>query len=94
MTDRDTGSWRMLAGLLADSHLTPFELLPARITAHARAAGLGDVRIYLGDLQRRVLRLLTGGGPGADHDDEPPEPELTVEGWWPGGRTSTASSCP
>ncbi|MER5294493.1 PP2C family protein-serine/threonine phosphatase [Streptomyces pharetrae] len=70
----------MLAGLLADSHLTPFELLPARITAHARAAGLGDVRIYLGDLQRRVLRLLTGGGPGADHDDEPPEPELTVEG--------------
>ncbi|CAM5692438.1 Stage II sporulation E family protein OS=Streptomyces glaucescens OX=1907 GN=SGLAU_29455 PE=4 SV=1 [Streptomyces glaucescens] len=70
----------MLAGLLADSHLTPFELLPARITAHARAAGLGDVRIHLGDLQRRVLRLLTGGGPGAGHDEESPEWELTVEG--------------
>ncbi|WP_052414159.1 PP2C family protein-serine/threonine phosphatase [Streptomyces glaucescens] len=70
----------MLAGLLADSHLTPFEALPARINARARAVGFDDVRIYLGDLQRRVLRLLTGSGPGTGPGGEPPDRELTVEG--------------
>lgn len=68
----------MLAGLLADSHLTPFELLPARVNEHAAAAGLSDVRIYLGDLQRDVLRLLTGDGPDDAQDGE--WRELTVDG--------------
>ncbi len=80
MTDRDESSRRMLAGLLAESHLTPFELLPSRVAAHARAAGLSDVRIYLGDLQRDVLRLLTGRGPDAGGGGTPYERELTVDG--------------
>ncbi|MFD4540152.1 hypothetical protein [Streptomyces bauhiniae] len=46
--------------MLAASHLMPLELLPAAVTEHAAAAGFSRVLIYLGDLQRDLLRLLTG----------------------------------
>ncbi|MFJ7151521.1 PP2C family protein-serine/threonine phosphatase [Streptomyces sp. NPDC100445] len=70
----------MLAGLLTESHLTPFELLPSRVADHAARAGFHDVRIYLGDLQRNVLRLLTGKGTDAAADPPGDSGELTVEG--------------
>ncbi|MEU9554373.1 PP2C family protein-serine/threonine phosphatase [Streptomyces fumanus] len=76
--DRDVGGGRMLAGLLADSHLMPLELLPTRTTEHARAAGFSQVLIYLGDLQRRALRLLTGEG--LDAGQGPCAHELSMEG--------------
>jgi anti-anti-sigma factor len=52
----------MLGELLAASHLMPAELLPVRAAQYAEAAGFTKVLIYIGDLQRRVLRLLTGEG--------------------------------
>ncbi|MFB0614710.1 PP2C family protein-serine/threonine phosphatase [Streptomyces sp. AGS-58] len=70
----------MLAGLLAESHLMPFERLPSRVVDHAARAGFGDVRIYLGDLQRDVLRLLTGNGGDAARGAPEDTGELTVEG--------------
>ncbi|CAL9392765.1 hypothetical protein SUDANB6_01296 [Streptomyces sp. enrichment culture] len=78
--DRDAGGRRMLAGLLAASHLTPLELLPARTAEHAQAAGFSQVLIYLGDLQRRVLRLLTGRGLDAGREAGGEDAELKVEG--------------
>jgi hypothetical protein len=78
--ERDAGGRRLLAGLLADSHVMPLELLPAKTAEHARAAGFSQVLIYLGDLQRRVLRLLTGGGPDAGQGAGDEDAELSVEG--------------
>ncbi|GAA2497290.1 PP2C family protein-serine/threonine phosphatase [Streptomyces gobitricini] len=70
----------MLEGLLAASHLMPLELLPARIAEHATAAGFPEVLIYVGDLQRRALRLLTGQGLDAGRAPEGAEAELKIEG--------------
>ncbi|MDO0925306.1 PP2C family protein-serine/threonine phosphatase [Streptomyces sp. TG1A-8] len=83
--DRDAGGRRMLAGLLAASHLMPLELLPARTAEHAQAAGFSQVLIYLGDLQCRVLRLLTGKGPDAGQETGGEDAELKMEGT-PAGR--------
>ncbi|MFF7857855.1 SpoIIE family protein phosphatase [Streptomyces sp. NPDC007904] len=52
------GGRAMLDGLLAASHLMPVELLPAKTTECARAAGFQQVLIYLADLQRTALYLL------------------------------------
>ncbi|MFV0131458.1 PP2C family protein-serine/threonine phosphatase [Streptomyces sp. HMX112] len=78
--ERDAGGRRMLGGLLAASHLMPLELLPGKTAEHARAAGFSEVRIYLGDLQRRVLRLLTGLGPDAGGGADGEDGELAMEG--------------
>ncbi|GHH51464.1 PP2C family protein-serine/threonine phosphatase [Streptomyces candidus] len=74
----------MLEGLLAASHLMPLELLPARVAEHAAAAGLSEVLIYVGDLQRNVLRLLTGHGEDAGQAADGEEAELRIEGTLPG----------
>ncbi|MEU0005682.1 PP2C family protein-serine/threonine phosphatase [Streptomyces sp. NPDC006314] len=74
------GGREMLAGLLAASHLMPVEMLPAKASACARAAGFRQVLIYLADLQRNTLRLLMGEG-ATDHEAEA---ELQVEGTVPG----------
>lgn len=97
--DRDRLSHRMLAGLLADSHLMPLEGLPAKIAEHAEPAGLAHVTIYLADLQRHVLRNLAEEGAGEcrqrNHSSE-----LRIEGTVPGrafqyGRLlAAASACP
>ncbi|RSS34368.1 PP2C family protein-serine/threonine phosphatase [Streptomyces sp. WAC08241] len=70
----------MLAGLLAASHLMPLELLPSTVTEHTRTVGFTQVLIYLGDLQRDVLRLLTGRGLDAGQDTAGEEAELKIEG--------------
>ncbi|WP_228973134.1 PP2C family protein-serine/threonine phosphatase [Streptomyces sp. DH12] len=77
---RDADGRRMLAGLLGASHLMPLELLPSRTVEHAAAVGFTDVLIYLGDLQREVLRLLTGEGLDAGGGAVGEESELKVEG--------------
>ncbi|MEV5829591.1 PP2C family protein-serine/threonine phosphatase [Spirillospora sp. NPDC052242] len=53
------GDERMLADLLAASHLTSLKQLPDVVSRYADAAGLHDMRIYMVDLQQGVLRLLT-----------------------------------
>ncbi|MFJ8697013.1 PP2C family protein-serine/threonine phosphatase [Streptomyces roseolilacinus] len=78
--DRDAGGRRMLAGLLAASHLMPLESLPAKTAEYARAAGFSQVLIYLGDLQRNVLRLLTGKGLDAGQETGGEDAELKMEG--------------
>ncbi|WP_225860523.1 PP2C family protein-serine/threonine phosphatase [Streptomyces triticiradicis] len=80
MTRRDGEMLRMLTGLLVTSHVMSFEQLPSRVAEHAAAAGFDDVRIYLGDLQRDVLRLLTGKGPAAARDTGEVPTEIPVEG--------------
>ncbi|MFF8971322.1 PP2C family protein-serine/threonine phosphatase [Streptomyces sp. NPDC014995] len=70
----------MLTGLLAESHVMSFECLPARVAEHAATAGFSDVLIYLGDLQRDVLRLLTGRGLDAAEGAPQDKAELSVEG--------------
>ncbi|BCM64896.1 hypothetical protein EASAB2608_00230 [Streptomyces sp. EAS-AB2608] len=82
--DRSGDGRRMLEGLLAASHLMPLELLPARVTEHATAAGLTEVLIYVGDIQRNVLRLLTGCGEDAGEAATGQDAELQVEGTLPG----------
>ncbi|MFE1147249.1 PP2C family protein-serine/threonine phosphatase [Streptomyces albidoflavus] len=72
--DREARGWRMLAGLLADSHLMALELLPAKASEHAAQVGFTQVLIYLADLQREVLRPLTGDRDAAY------EAELPVDG--------------
>lgn len=72
--EREARGWRMLAGLLADSHLLALELLPAKAAEHAAEVGFTQVLIYLADLQREVLRPLTGGR------DAGYEAELPVDG--------------
>ncbi|MEU6810460.1 PP2C family protein-serine/threonine phosphatase [Streptomyces sp. NPDC046831] len=76
---RDTDGRRMLAGLLAASHLMPLELLPAKTAAHAAAVGFRQVLIYLADLQRDALRLLTGEGLDAGQGAVGEE-ELKIDG--------------
>ncbi|TLQ47967.1 serine/threonine-protein phosphatase [Streptomyces marianii] len=52
----------MLSGLLKASHLATFEQLPALVSEGARRAGLGDVRVFVADLQQDFLREVTGRG--------------------------------
>ncbi|MEU4084371.1 hypothetical protein [Streptomyces aureus] len=80
MTRRDDGMLSMLRGLLASSHVMSFERLPSQVAEHASEAGFDDVRISLGDLQRDVLRLLTGRGPDAAQDTGDTPAEIPVEG--------------
>ncbi|GHE48181.1 hypothetical protein GCM10017673_57430 [Streptosporangium violaceochromogenes] len=61
-----SGTARMLTELLAASHLAALERVPSLVNEHAAHAGLGEVSIYLADLQQEVLRLLTGYGEDAD----------------------------
>lgn len=56
----------MLTGLLAASHLAALERVPGLVNEYAAHAGLGEVLIYLVDLQQEVLRPLTGYGEDAD----------------------------
>ncbi|MEU8467277.1 PP2C family protein-serine/threonine phosphatase [Streptomyces sp. NPDC029006] len=80
MTERDRAVRRMLAGLLAESHVLSFERLPSRVAEHAATAGFSDVLIYLGDLRRDALRLLTGKGLDAHAGAPEGKAELSVEG--------------
>ncbi|MFF9624782.1 PP2C family protein-serine/threonine phosphatase [Streptomyces griseosporeus] len=74
----------MLEGLLAASHVMPLELLPSRVTEHAAAAGLSEVLIYVGNLQRSALRLMTGHGEDAGRGADGAEAEVKIEGTLPG----------
>ncbi|MEU2206600.1 PP2C family protein-serine/threonine phosphatase [Streptomyces hygroscopicus] len=72
---------RMLRGILADSHMTCIEQLPAYVSRHARTVGLRDVFIYVSDLQQDVLFRLTGRGPDAGGTDGSGRScELRIEG--------------
>ncbi|MWA00639.1 SpoIIE family protein phosphatase [Actinomadura sp. LD22] len=71
---------RLLRDLVAASHAISLEQMPGLVAEHAARAGLFDVRIYVVDLQQRVLRLLTGqGGDAGRRSGDEPE-ELRVEG--------------
>ncbi|MFE7776187.1 PP2C family protein-serine/threonine phosphatase [Streptomyces sp. NPDC057445] len=77
---REAGGRAMLAGLLDASHLMPLEALPQKANEYARAAGFTDVLIYVADLDRQVLQLLTGP------DGTPPATasNIRIEGTTPG----------
>ncbi|MEU6744495.1 PP2C family protein-serine/threonine phosphatase [Streptosporangium sandarakinum] len=79
MTDTPRDTARMLTGLLAASHLAALERLPSLVNEHAAHAGLFDVRIYIADLQKEVLRLLTGRGLDAAENEGPGPEELRVD---------------
>ncbi|MFC8124860.1 PP2C family protein-serine/threonine phosphatase [Streptomyces sp. NPDC057302] len=81
---RDTD--RMFAGLLDASHGLSLEQLPSLVRDHAAHAGLGDVRIYLADLQEEVLRLVTGRGLDATADPGQEAAELRIDDT-PAGRS-------
>ncbi|WP_436848209.1 PP2C family protein-serine/threonine phosphatase [Streptomyces collinus] len=70
----------MLADLLDASHLMPLDAFPAKCVECARAAGFTDVLIYLVDLGRRGLHLLTGP------EGAPPDAvrDIRIEGTMPG----------
>ncbi|QPP07343.1 serine/threonine-protein phosphatase [Streptomyces bathyalis] len=72
----------LLSLLLVDSHVMPLERVAARVAEHAEEVGFIGVRIYLADVQERVLRLLSGPGLTRGRDRE--ETELQVEGTVPG----------
>lgn len=80
MTERDSAVRRMLTGLLDESHVMSFERMPSRVAEHATAAGFSDVLIYLGDLQRDALRLLTGKGLDAAAGAPEGKALMSVEG--------------
>ncbi|WP_236710750.1 PP2C family protein-serine/threonine phosphatase [Streptomyces sp. 150FB] len=60
MRDQDNTGERLFQGLLKVIGTTSFDDLPDTVSEHARAAGFTDVRIYLGDVERRALHLLVG----------------------------------
>ncbi|WP_051814716.1 hypothetical protein RFN58_02705 [Streptomyces iakyrus] len=70
------GGRRMLADLLDASHLMPIESLPDKAAECARAASFREVLIYVADLQRTTLRLVSGDEAAAQGH----EPELPIEG--------------
>ncbi|MFF2475973.1 PP2C family protein-serine/threonine phosphatase [Streptomyces sp. NPDC058066] len=82
----------MLAGLLHASHLMPLDALPDKTGELARATGFTDVLIYVADLGRQELHLLTGPNgapPDADRN-------IRIEGTVPGrayqfGRLTSSS---
>ncbi|MEU0038872.1 PP2C family protein-serine/threonine phosphatase [Streptomyces sp. NPDC006333] len=78
--DREAGGRAMLAGLLNASHLMPLDALPEKAREHARAAGFTDLLIYVADLERMGLHLLTkphGAPPGTAE-------VIRIEGTTPG----------
>ncbi|WP_018639942.1 PP2C family protein-serine/threonine phosphatase [Parafrankia elaeagni] len=70
----------MLSSLLDLGRLAVLEQLPDMIREQAEAAGLADTRIYLVDLQGRVLRELTGRGLDAGEGGETISVEGTLAG--------------
>ncbi|MEU4832899.1 PP2C family protein-serine/threonine phosphatase [Streptosporangium sp. NPDC023615] len=73
------GTARMLTGLLKASHLCALEEVPPLVTEYAAHAGLGEVLIYLADLQQEVLRLLTGHGKDAGGETDGHAAELRID---------------
>ncbi|OIJ68473.1 stage II sporulation protein E [Streptomyces mangrovisoli] len=71
---------QMLRSLLSGSHTMAFEQLPSSVAEQAASAGFDDVRIYLADLQRDVLRLLTGKGLDAAQEAAGAQADMPVEG--------------
>jgi hypothetical protein len=55
-----SGVEQMLTGLLEASHHMALERIPGLVGEHVPCAGLGEVLIYVVDLQQSVLRLLQG----------------------------------
>ncbi|MER6182015.1 PP2C family protein-serine/threonine phosphatase [Streptomyces sp. NPDC001652] len=84
MNDQDRDGGKMLAGLLASSQLIPLEWLPAKTAEHAAYAGFTQALIYLADLQREMLHLLTGQGLDAAGDGGAEESSIKIEGTLPG----------
>lgn len=78
--ERQAGTGRMLSDLLAASHLMPLEALPARAAEYGVAAGFTGVQLYLGDLQRRVMRLVSGEQVTGDGSERALSIEATVAG--------------
>ncbi|MEU9192312.1 PP2C family protein-serine/threonine phosphatase [Streptomyces hundungensis] len=68
------GGERLLEELLAQAHSASPMGLPVLVNRCAEALGLGEVVIYLTDLQQRRLVALTDGLPALDIDE-------TVAGW-------------
>ncbi|GHJ41750.1 hypothetical protein Sm713_73590 [Streptomyces sp. TS71-3] len=58
----------MLAGLLDVIGDTAMDDLPDVVSAHAKSAGFSEVRIYLGDVERRAVHLLPGQNTPASAD--------------------------
>ncbi|WP_037854370.1 PP2C family protein-serine/threonine phosphatase [Streptomyces sp. NRRL S-1824] len=79
MNSAEAARARVLAELIAASHLMTLEQLPGTVASHAAGVGWPQVLIYLADLQQDRLYLLAGNvdvGPcGADVPAE-----LSVEG--------------
>ncbi|WP_439673480.1 PP2C family protein-serine/threonine phosphatase [Embleya sp. MST-111070] len=78
--DQDTRCGRMLSGLLEASHLMPLEDLPAAVNEYARGAGFTRVLVYLADVQREALQLLTRDDPTTDPDTASAETRMRIDG--------------
>ncbi|MGC3000476.1 PP2C family protein-serine/threonine phosphatase [Streptomyces sp. G35A] len=70
------GLARALTGLLAASHMAPFEQLPCLLDTAAKEAGAGGARLFVADLQEEVLLEVTGVGLNAGEGGE----ECRIEG--------------
>jgi hypothetical protein len=82
---------RLLGDLVAASHLMSMEQIPGTVARHAARAGLHDVRIYVADLQQRVLRLLTALGEDAAAEQRPEGADIRIEGTLAGRAFTTTS---
>jgi hypothetical protein len=80
VNDQVPDGGKMLAGLLAASRLIPLEWLPATTAEHAASAGFTHTLIYLADLQREMLHLLTGHGLDAGGETGGEEAGIKIEG--------------
>jgi hypothetical protein len=80
MAHRSEGTRRMLSGLLADSQRTRYDLLALRVAQHAAEAGLSEVLIYLGDLRRGSLHLLTREALAGERALASHATELSIDG--------------
>ncbi|WP_255950508.1 PP2C family protein-serine/threonine phosphatase [Streptomyces odontomachi] len=79
MSERDGGVQRMLTGLLDVVGVTALDDLADTVAEHAKNAGFAEVRLYVGDVERRGLHLLPGGSTPASVPEV-----LPIEGTLPG----------
>jgi Stage II sporulation protein E (SpoIIE) len=58
--DRDSSGEQLFAGLLKVIGTTALDDLPDTVCDHASTVGFSEVRLYVGDVERRALHLIAG----------------------------------
>ncbi|MCF3962511.1 PP2C family protein-serine/threonine phosphatase [Streptomyces fuscigenes] len=84
----------MFADLLRVLGTTALDDLPDTVGEHARTAGFTEVRIYVGDVERRALHLITGTGTSPSAERRLPIADSEAGRAYQYGRVLRAAAAP